>query len=130
MADYSELPKVVYVPDKRSFVINRGSEAGVKQHQNYLIFRLGERISDPTTGEDLGMLEIVVGRARTVHVQEKMATLESTMTKTVPGNIRKISRRGGGILTMGLPVHEEIEEGKEVESVPIDAQVGDYARPV
>ena len=130
MTDYKELPRVVYVPDERSLVINRGSESGVEHLQNYLIFRLGEQISDPTTGEDLGVLEVVVGRARTVHVQQKIATLESTMTVTVPGKIRRITRRSVGLLALGTPAHEEVEEGKEVKNVPIDAKVGDYARPV
>ena len=130
MTDYSELSRVVYVPDGSTFVINQGSESGVKERRNYLIFRLGERVSDPVTGEDLGVLEVVIGRAHTIHVQPKMATLESTMKNTVPGKIRRVTREAGGILSFGGPVREEVEEAKTVTSVPVDAQVGDYARPV
>ena len=131
MTDYSELAKVAHVADDHTFVINRGTNAGVELGANFLIFRLGERISDPATGEDLGTLEMVIGRARTIHVQDKIATLESTMTKTVPGKIRRVTRQGGSFFgSFGGPQHEEIEEGKKIHKVHIDTQVGDYARPI
>ena len=131
MTDYGELAQVVLVSDERRFVINRGSDAGVEGGTNYLIFRLGDQISDPVTGEDLGVLEIVVGQARTSHVQEKMSTLESTMTRVEPGKTRRIKRHSVGILRgFGGPVQEEVEEGRQVVPLPIDAKVGDYARPV
>lgn len=131
MTDYSELPQVVHVNDERTFVINRGTESGVELGMNFLIFRLGDSISDPTTGEDLGVLEIVVGRARISHVQERMSTLESTMTKVVPGTTRRITRHGGGLLrSFEGRVQEDVEEGREVIRLSIAAEVGDYARPV
>ena len=130
MTDYSELPQVVRVIDEHTIVINRGKGSGVKPGANYLIFRLGDSISDPATGDELGVLEVVIGRVRTTHVQEKMSTLESTMTEVVPGTIRRITRQGGLLVGFGGPTQEEIEEGKEVRSMPIGAQVGDYARPV
>ena len=131
MTDYDELPQVVHVSDERTFVINRGSEGGVEAGANYLIIRLGEHISDPETGEDLGALEIVVGRARTSHVQPRMSTLESTMTRVEAGKTRRIKRHAGGLLRgFEGPVQEEVEEGREVVPLSIDAKVGDYARPV
>ena len=131
MTDYSKLPQVVHVIDGYTFVINRGKESKVMQDDNYLIFRLGNSIFDPTTGDDLGVLEVVVGRARTTHVQEKISTLESTITKVVPGKIRRVTRQSWGIVgSFTSPSEEEFEEGKEVQRMPIDVQIGDYARPV
>ena len=130
MTDYSKLPQVAHLIDKYTFVINRGKISGVMQGDNYLIFRLGGSISDPTTEDDLGVLEVVVGRARVTHVQEKISTLESTTTKVVPGKIRRVTRPSAGLISLVSPAEEEIEEGKEVRRIPIDVQIGDYARPV
>ena len=131
MTDYSKLPQVVHLIDGYTFVINRGEDSGVMQGDNYLIFRLGESILDPTTGDDLGVLELVVGRARATHVQGRISTLESTITKVVPGQIRKVTRPAMGFISsLVSPAEEEIEEGKEVRRMPIDVQIGDYARPV
>ncbi len=130
MTDYSKLPQVVHLIDQYTFVINRGKDSDAKQGDNYLIFRLGESLFDPTTGDDLGVLEVVIGRARAIHVQEKISTLDSTITKVMPGKIRRVTRQAGGFISAFIPAEEEIEEGKEVLKMPIDVQIGDYARPV
>lgn len=130
MTDYSKLPRVIHLIDEYTFVINRGKDSDGMQGDNYLIFRLGQSIFDPTTGDDLGVLEVVIGRARATHVQEKISTLESTIKQVVPGQIRRITRQSGGFISSFVPAEEEIEEGKEVRRMPIDVQLGDYARPV
>ena len=129
---YKEVTKVASKIDAYSFVINRGSDYGIKVGEVYLVFRLGDNISDPITGEDLGKLELVRGRARVVHVQKMISTLESIDNETIPGKIRRIRRQG----TIGLwslasgPREEEIEDGREVRKRPIDVQIGDMVRPI
>lgn len=129
MVDYSKLPQVAHLLDEYTFVINQGEEAGVKLGDNYLIFRLGDNVSDPATGDDLGTLEVVVGRAQVAYVQEKISTLKSSMKEVVPGKTRRIIHRGG-LGSAVFPTKEEVEEGREVHNIAINAQVGDYARPV
>ena len=129
MTDYEELARVAGVIDNYTFVINRGTSSGVGVGDNYLVFGLGDAIMDPDSGEDLGVLEIVKGRARVLHVQERVSTLESALTRTIPGKIRRVTRTGGGILSFGSPTEEEIEEGKEVRKLAIEVAIGDLARP-
>jgi hypothetical protein len=131
---YKDMAKVVTKIDDYQFVINRGSEHGVKIGANYLIFRLGDRLEDPDTGEDLGVLEIVRGRARVTHVQERLATLKSSEMTFTPGTKRTIKRQGGGLggLTafLNVPSEEEIEEGRESHLSVINVTRGDIARPI
>jgi hypothetical protein len=123
---YKGLPKVVAVLDGYRFVINRGSENGVKAGANYLVFGLGGMLKDPDTSDDLGQLELVRGRAKVIHLQEKMATLESTEKTYVPGKVRKIKRD----LFSLTGQTEEIEEGAETYKAEIEARPGDFARPI
>ena len=129
---YSDIAKVARKLDSYTFVLNRGSAQGVKVGDQYLIFCLGENISDPDTGEDLGALEVVRGRAKVVHVQEKIATLESSEKETIPGKLRKIRRKPGpGLWVLGTGAREEeIEEGTEVRRRIINVEIGDMARPI
>lgn len=69
--------KVAKVNDDGGLVVNLGSTSGVSVGDRFLVYRLGEEILDPDTGESLGALEMVVGPAKAVHVQEKMSTLVS-----------------------------------------------------
>lgn len=62
--------------DKRKVVINQGLNAGIALDQHFIVFERGEDVIDPATGESLGVLELVKGKGRITHVQEKMAILE------------------------------------------------------
>ena len=130
---YSELAKIVKIVDEYKFVINRGSSDNVKLGANFLVFRLGDNVIDPLTNEDLGKLEEVRGRARVIHVQERMSTLESTETKFIPGTKKKIRRDGGTAFRMlygGGAQVEEIEDGGKTIRVKIDFEIGDLLRPI
>ncbi len=129
---YKDVAKVAMIIDQYRCVINRGSRDGVTVGDNYLIFYLGTNITDPDSGDDLGYLERVRGRARVIHVQERMSTLESSETETTPGKLRKIRRHSltGLAAFAGGPREEVIEEGGQVLKSSINASVGDFARPV
>lgn len=126
MTNYSDLAKVVKIIDSYNVVINRGSSNGVKVGQNFIVFRLGEHIADPDSGEDLGALEVVAGRARVVHIQPKMATLESIETRSSTRTIKRGPPYGLSSLAFAMAGTEEVREST---SVPLEAQVGDLARP-
>ena len=131
-SSYKDIAKVAGVVDGLKFVINRGSKHGVENSQNFLIFHLGDVITDPDSGEELGSLELVRGRARVVHVQEQISTLESIEKKTTPGKVRKIKRgtRGHWLAQLAGPSEEEIEEGSETHIVGLNVEIGDMARPI
>ena len=61
------------LPD--SIVINRGEMDGVEPGQAYRIYRKGEALTDPKTGEFLGALESICGYGTVEQVQPKEATL-------------------------------------------------------
>ena len=128
--EYSKLPKVIKIVDDYSIVINRGSDSGIDLGARFLIFGGGEELLDPDTGESLGMLELVRGKARVVHLQPKMCTLTSDEYSIIPGK-KRIIKRQGGIWTMaGQGGTEEVTEGEERHKAGLEAKVGDYARPV
>src|SRR5262245_55255371 len=126
---YKSMAKVVSKIDDYKFVINRGVEHGVKLGANYLVFGLGDHLRDPDTGEDLGVLEIVRGRAKVTHVQEKLATLESTEVVITPGTTRKVKRSSRSMFAMlDVPTEEEIEEGAQRHIAEIEVHPGDIAK--
>ena len=74
--------KVIKVVNDIRIVINKGSENGVCMSDRFLIYRLGEELFDPETGESLGVLELVCGEGKPEHIQEKMTILISSRERT------------------------------------------------
>jgi hypothetical protein len=106
-------------------VINKGRDDGIKEGQNFVIYKNGEELLDPDSGESLGCLEVVRGRGYAAHVQEKMTTISST-------------RREGGYSyrspnTLERAAHGlrgTIKEGRG-KIVPFkDVMEGDLAKPI
>jgi hypothetical protein len=104
-------------------VINRGENDGVRLQQRVLVYSVSnEEIKDPNTGESLGYLEIVKGTGRVVHLQDKLATIESDKTRSY---LRKLVSS----YTFSVPREQEVIEVSE--SVPFeDPEVGDLVKPI
>lgn len=90
--------KVVKVIDDYTVVINAGKDKGIQKGKAFLIVSIGEMIIDPDTGEELGALEIIRGKADVIHVQDRMATLTSAEFEKKPDvrEIKKVSESGRG----------------------------------
>jgi hypothetical protein len=73
--------KVAKVLNPTSVILAAGSDDGVKEGMEFVIYDLSETILDPETGEDLGKLELVKGRVYAVHVQDKL-TWAQTKSRT------------------------------------------------
>jgi hypothetical protein len=56
--------------------INRGDGTNIAAGQTWGVFRLGEELKDPDTGESLGREETLVGKVRIMSVQPKTAKAE------------------------------------------------------
>jgi hypothetical protein len=133
----SRQTRVARVLDGYRLVLNVGRVDGVRTHHNFLVFGIGPDIIDPETGENLGALEVVRGRGKVEHLQERFCTVRSVEVRRVPGLKKTIRREGGNSIRTGLlrgfgsePV-EEVEEGMQVISQPFDnAEVGDFARKI
>ena len=55
--------------DGGTLYVNAGSEAGVKEGDEFAVYRVGEQIKDPDTGEVLGANEMKVGRVKITSVK-------------------------------------------------------------
>lgn len=67
---------VVSIINRYKLAINRGTIHGLKEGQRVLVYRMSEEeLRDPNSGESLGYLEIVKGKGRIIHVQEKSLLL-------------------------------------------------------
>lgn len=75
------IAKVVKIINPTTVVINAGSQNGLRKGAKLLIVRLDEEVRDPESGEVLEVLELVIGEAEAIHVQDKITTIESTNYK-------------------------------------------------
>lgn len=116
-----DLKVIKIVNRSTTIVINGGKGAGIRNGERFLIYALGENISDPDTGESLGQLEIVKGIGVVCSVQEKMATLKNT-TKTVMDERSTISRLMGD--------KETKERFRDIEVFFEDVNIGDFVKKI
>jgi len=68
--------KVVAVSDNGIVTINRGEGTGIKKGQVWTIFGIGEEMTDPDTGESLGVQEIPLCEAKVLVVTAKTTSLK------------------------------------------------------
>ncbi len=121
---HANLPIVVYVKNPREVVLNRGQKQGAKTGDKFLVFGIGEDLTDPTTGESLGRLELVRGRGQVTHVQESMVTVRCIEVRS---SVRK--RILSPTISMLTGTTTEIDQS--AEELPFDdVQKGDYARQI
>jgi hypothetical protein len=132
----SALATVVHVSDDdHQVTINRGANHGVKLDQRYLVYALSrDEINDPETGESLGHLEIVRGTGVVIHVQEKMATLQSD--RSDKAGSRRIVRKPSSAYRSLFAITGALTEEEEYQNLPPrqlafeSPQVGDKAKRV
>lgn len=124
--------KVVKVLNRSEVVVNLGSQAGVGEDDVFVVYAPGEELWDPDTGESLGNLEIVRGRAQATHVQEKLTTLRSIETRSTlqdrkrPKVLTPIEQLAG--LSPFQPQEEVVTEHVEVPAPFREVKIGDLAR--
>ncbi len=71
-------PITVIQAKGKQLYVNRGADGGLKVGDKFIIFRPGEALIDPTTGENLGSAEEEVGTAKVVRVNPKFTIMEVT----------------------------------------------------
>ena len=125
--------KVAQVRDEYTVVLNKGSEHGITDGQRFLIYAIGDEVTDPDTGKALGALEIVKGTGRATHVQAKMCTVASDMVARAGRTIirRTASPNARGWLGMFGALSPATEEVLPAETIPLeDPRVGDLAKMI
>lgn len=108
--------RIAQIIDDHRIVINKGHEHGVRVGQRFLILAIGDEIFDPETDESLGQVEVVKGRGKVTHVQEKMSTLQTTEN-------HEITRKPYTLFAL-TQVTEVTNEPKAF----INPEIGDIAR--
>jgi hypothetical protein len=83
--------KVVKILSETEVVLGTGSENGMHEGMEFVIYEDGDIIIDPETKESLGALEIVKGYVTVVNVQPKLSIAKThthsvTRTRTVHGS--------------------------------------------
>jgi len=68
-SDASGIVGKIAKADGGTLYVNAGTEAGVKEGDEFTVYRIGEQIKDPDTGEVLGANEVKVGRVRITSVR-------------------------------------------------------------
>lgn len=114
-------------------VINKGNEDFVKLGDKFLIVGLGKEIIDPDTNQSLGNLEIVRGKAKVIHVQAKMATVESINFKkpTPEKTIEESTNNLHFALGLGGKVKKTTYKEQEQILLPFeDIKIGDIAKKI
>lgn len=114
--------KVIKVISDMKIVINGGIVDELKQGMRFLVYEKGEDLIDPDTGDNLGSLEIIKGKAKINHIQDRITTLEPIDIK-IPS--RRIIRKTGIMLGFG-----QVEEtGDEWEQQPFEnVKAGDLVK--
>ena len=125
--------RIAQVVDGETLVINRGSQDGITENDRFLVYEIGEQISDPITLEPLGKLEVVKGTATVFHLQDRISTIKSDMFKTHPQ--KRIVRTPnpafsglGGFFNMTRDTIEEIETERVRQPFRNSVKIGDLVK--
>lgn len=87
--------RVAAIIDDTALVLNVGYQQGVQEGMVFVIFAEQTDITDPDSGESLGMWEMVKARVVVTHVQERMCTVRAPVAaeKPVSDGTRPLSVR-------------------------------------
>ena len=116
--------KVIKIIDEFTVVINKGIEDSVKEGDVCLIYSIGDELFDPDTNESLGLLEIVKGQGKVIHVQEKLATIQSIEFKKT-----RILRKPG--ISSWNQFSNQEEESFDSTMLPFkDLNINDFVKKI
>ena len=123
--------KVAQVLSTTQLILAAGSEEGVREGMEFVIYALGRQIADPDTGQSLGQLEMVKGRVKVAYVQEKLCqatVIGRTITETIDpfGGISALQPR-----QIKKIVYDELKvEGALPVEADLTVRQGDFARSI
>lgn len=116
--------RVINIISPYKLVLNGGENVGLQRNDIIVVFGLGtEVLKDPETGEDLEKLEILRGRGKVIHIQEKICTIESIETNK---SGKRIVKSFSGFQSLMNPKEEIVYDDTRLPFE--EPQIGDYAR--
>lgn len=127
--------KLARILSDEEVVLNVGSEDGVEEDMEFVIFSESDHILDPETGDDLGAIETVKGRVKVYHVMEKMSRATSlTYQVRVPSPYERTFLGVGRLLQPSYETRTSKLEVLEDQVRPLKedlvVRIGDKARSV
>jgi len=73
--------RVAEIKDQYQIVINKGTEHGVENGMRFVIYEIGDELTDPDTGNSLGKIEYAKAKVKVTYVREKYAIAETYETE-------------------------------------------------
>jgi hypothetical protein len=127
--------KVARILSDEEIILNVGSDDGVKEDMEFVIFSESDHVYDPETGADLGAIETVKGRVKIYHVQDQMSRARTlTYQTSVPSPTQVFLRPFVSSIGPQVELRRRKLEVPEREVSPLDedlvVRVGDKARSV
>lgn len=119
------IARVAKVVDNFRLVINKGAVDHVGIGDVFLIYEQIEDITDPVDDTFLGPIEVIKGRGKVIHTQERVALLESFFRG--PARWKKPRRTFIGSFGIQPVENEEMLGDLEPFKAP---RRGDYAKQV
>jgi hypothetical protein len=123
--------KIAQILSATRVVLAAGTEQGVQEGMEFIIYDLSDPIKDPDTGELLGRLELHKGRVRVIHAQERIATAMTRVQKVYNPSLAELLER---FTPKGrwLEAHEQlaVESTETAVKADLTVRVGDLARSV
>lgn len=117
-------------------VLAAGTDQGVQEGMEFVIYELGDTVLDPETNEPLGQIEVIKGRLQVSHVQDRISHA-TTMGHSRTETIDPWSVTSGAIISfppkqvVTRTVYEELPvEGAVALEVDMKVRVGDRVRSV
>ena len=125
--------KIARIISSSQVVLAAGKEHGAEEGMVFVIYALGEEIFDPENGNSLGRLELIKGKVKITHVQDKMS-FATTPSRQVT---RKVDPLAGLVVSPfgSREYTETVRDELEVEqpkpaNLDLVVRVGDKARSV
>ncbi|MCK5120023.1 MAG: hypothetical protein KAQ78_10580, partial [Candidatus Latescibacteria bacterium] len=94
--------KIAKIVDETTFLLNVGAQDGVRNGMRFVVFDEGDEVSDPVTGESLGVWEIVKGELIVTNAQERLSMAQTPIkqkaekTETLSALMVEASKSGAG----------------------------------
>ncbi|MFC6253030.1 hypothetical protein ACFP1H_00050 [Secundilactobacillus hailunensis] len=126
--------KVIRILSDTELVINLGAKDGVNYNDNFEIYEPGEKVIDPTTHKNLGVLDYVKAEVKVIelHPSFSLVSHQTTKTETVTHNALNVfaqsTRDRTTTVTHTLPVNRNQITPLKIKAKEI--QIGDPIRSV
>ena len=119
--------KIAKIVDEYHVVVNRGSEHGVEEGMDFIVYREEGSVQDPDTGEELGELEHPLARLKPEHIMEKMTLMASNETEVRTESVFNLPTfQKKKKVNKPLPVDENETKREEEDTI----EVGDLVKSV